>query len=93
MTPGFIRGGRRHDRADERWTCTECGGVQVAGNIGFPLLGSPKFSYKVRTLEVSVEVVARMCESCGLVEFRAKDPRPVKDARAALQRAGEAAQS
>ena len=95
MIPGRIKGGRRHDSGadEERWKCTGCGGIQVAGSIGFPLLGAPRFSYKLRTLEVSVEVVARMCESCGLVEFRAKDPRPVKDARAALLRAGEAAQS
>lgn len=74
----------------DRWECPRCGGVQVAGNVGFPLLGAPKFGYKLRATEVSVQVVARMCESCGLVEFWAKDPGPIKDARAALLRAGEA---
>lgn len=70
--------------------CPQCGGEQVTGSVGFPLRGAPKFSYKLRATEVSVEIVARMCESCGLVEFQAKDPRPIKDARAALRRAGEA---
>ena len=70
--------------------CPGCGGVLVAGSVGFPLRGAPKFSYKLRATEVSVALVARMCESCGLVEFRAKDPTPIRDARAALRRAGEA---
>jgi hypothetical protein len=91
MTPGR-GGGRRRDSgfSQQGRACPGCGGVQVSGSIGFPLLGAPKFSYKLRTLEVSVELAARMCESCGLVEFSAKDPKPVKDARAALLRAGEA---
>jgi hypothetical protein len=91
MMPG-LNAWRRNDlgAGETEGTCSACGGAQVAGTIGFPLLGAPRFGYKLRATEVSVEVTARMCESCGLVEFWAKDPKPIKDARAALLRAEEA---
>lgn len=82
--PGPRRGGG--DGAAAR-PCPECGGELVPGRVGFPLLGTPKFSYRVRTTEVTADIAATMCESCGLVTFRAADPSPVREARAALRRA------
>lgn len=67
--------------------CAECGGELVAGSVGLPLLGSPRFAYRLGTMDVAVDVAARMCESCGLVVFRVANPGPIRDARRALQRA------
>lgn len=68
-------------------TCAECGGALVDGSVGFPVLGGPRFSYKVKTMSVSADITARMCETCGLVEFRVTDPRRIRTARDAMRRA------
>lgn len=81
--PGPWRGGGDGAPAQQ---CPDCGGELVPGRVGFPLLGTPKFSYRVRTTEVTVDIAATMCESCGLVTFRAADPSPVREAHAALRR-------
>lgn len=66
--------------------CPSCGGFLVTGSVSMSLLGPPKFSYRLKTIDVSVDMAASMCESCGLVVFRVADPTPIRQARAALQR-------
>lgn len=67
--------------------CPQCGQSMVEGSVGFPILGASKFNYRLRTVDISVEIAAHMCESCGFVMFQAPDPRPIREARAALGRA------
>lgn len=67
--------------------CAECGGSLVDGSVAFPVLGGPRFSYKVKTMSVSAEIAARMCEACGHVEFRVTDPKRIRAARDAMRRA------
>ncbi len=75
------------DGGDETVPCPECGGELLTGSVAFPLLGAPKFAYRLKTLDVSVDLTARMCDRCGLVVFRACDPAPIREARSALRRA------
>lgn len=77
----------RANDSDEDLPCQECGGALVSGAVAFPVLGAPKFSYRLKTVDVSVDVGARMCDTCGLVVFRVADPGPIREARAAVRRA------
>lgn len=81
-----MRSVRRLQSGESTIPCPSCGGSLVTGTVGMSLLGSPKFSYRLKTIDVSVDVAASMCESCGLVVFRVADPTPIRQARAALQR-------
>lgn len=60
----------------------------MSGAVGLTLLGSPKFTYKIRHLEVSVPLQALLCEDCGEVRFRAPDPGRIRLAREGLAKAG-----
>lgn len=82
------RSGRAVNEVDDL-PCQQCGGAMISGGVAFPLLGAPKFSYRLKTVDVSVEIGARMCDTCGIVEFRVDDPKPIRDARAAARRASE----
>lgn len=81
-----VRG--RVQTGDSATPCPSCGGFVVTGSVSGSLLGTPRFSYRLKTVDVSVDVAASMCESCGLVVFRVPDPTPIRQARAALQRSG-----
>jgi hypothetical protein len=67
--------------------CLLCDGPTVRGTVGLTLLGAPKFTYKVRHLEVSVPLETLLCQSCGEVRFRARDTGVVRQAHASESRA------
>lgn len=64
-------------------TCPLCGGPWIDGRIAVPIVGSLRFVYRLGTNEVATEVAARMCESCGHVGLRARDPELIGRARRA----------
>jgi hypothetical protein len=66
--------------------CLLCDGPTVRGTVGLTLLGAPKFTYKVRHLEVSVPLDTLLCQSCGEVRFRARDTTTVRQAHASQTR-------
>ena len=67
--------------------CHLCGGELVEGGLAIPFLGPPRFTYKVKTVEVTVPVEASLCLGCGHVTLRAPDTEPVRQAATALDRA------
>ncbi|GAA5128251.1 hypothetical protein [Pseudonocardia adelaidensis] len=66
--------------------CPSCGGQWVDGRIAVPIVGSLRFTYRLGTTEVSTEVAARMCEDCGTVQLRARDPEAIVRAKRAAAR-------
>lgn len=68
--------------------CPECGGDLIIGTVAFPFLGTPRFAYRLKTVDVAVDLTARLCVDCGCVVLRAQDAEPIRQARAALHRAG-----
>lgn len=70
----------RHDNL----VCRECGGDLIRGSVGLAVIGAPKFTYRVRHLEVSVDLESYICERCGEVRLWAVDTTPIRRARAGL---------
>lgn len=71
---------------DETVPHCPCGGQWIDGRIAVPIVGSLRFAYRLGTTEVTTEVAARMCETCGAVQLRARDPEAIVRAqRAAAQ--------
>jgi hypothetical protein len=50
----------------------------IPGTIILPILGTPKFAHRVKGLSVETELDGLMCESCGEVSLRARDPERIK---------------
>lgn len=71
------------DRAPDEDTCRDCGGTLVEGSMALPLLGSPRFAYRLGTTEVTTEVAALMCLNCGTVRLRGRNPDRIRNAVAA----------
>ena len=63
--------------------CPLCGGQWVDGRIAVPIVGSLRFVYRLGTNEVATEVAARLCETCGHVDLRARNPEMIVRARRA----------
>lgn len=63
--------------------CPLCGGPWIDGRIAVPIVGSVRFVYRLGTNEVSTEVAARMCEACGHVGLRAREPGLISRAQQA----------
>ena len=63
--------------------CRDCGGKLVEGSMALPLLGPPRFAYRLGTTEVTSEVAALMCLDCGTVRLRARHPERIRGAVAA----------
>lgn len=63
--------------------CPSCGGRWIDGRIAVPIVGSLRFTYRLGTTEVATEVAARMCEGCGAVALRARDPQAIARAHRA----------
>jgi hypothetical protein len=63
--------------------CGDCGGTLVEGSMALPLLGSPRFAYRLGTTEVTTEVTASMCPDCGAVRLRGRNPERIRNAAAA----------
>lgn len=63
--------------------CRECGGRVVDGSMALPVLGSPRFTYRLGTTEVATDVAALMCLDCGTVRLCARDPERIRRAAAA----------
>lgn len=85
---------RRQDRVDaaaergfDRDTCRDCGGDLVEGSMALPVLGAPRFAYRLGTTEVTTEVAALMCVDCGTVRLRARNPERIRNAAAAARTA------
>ncbi|MPY57626.1 hypothetical protein [Streptomyces spongiae] len=64
-------------------SCRDCGGTLVEGSMALPLLGSPRFAYRLGTTEVTTEVAALMCPSCGTITLRGRNPDRIRNAVAA----------
>jgi len=64
-------------------TCPDCGGTVVEGSVALPVLGAPRFAYRLGTTEVSTDLAALMCVDCGTVRLRARDPERIRRAAAA----------
>jgi hypothetical protein len=60
-----------------------CTGPWVDGRIAVPIVGTLRFVYRLGTNEVATEVAARMCQECGHVDLRARDPETIVRAREA----------
>ncbi|MFF9035439.1 hypothetical protein ACF090_08220 [Streptomyces sp. NPDC014892] len=71
------------DSASAEDACRDCGGTLVEGSMALPLLGSPRFAYRLGTTEVTTEVAALMCLSCGTVRLRGRNPDRIRSAVAA----------
>ena len=71
------------DPAGDAPVCPACGGPWVDGRIAVPIVGSLRFVFRLGTNEVTTEVGAQMCESCGHVELRAQNPDVIARARRA----------
>jgi hypothetical protein len=65
--------------------CPGCGGAWIDGRIAVPVVGALRFSYRLGTTEVATEVAAQMCEGCGVVRLRARDPEAIVRARRAAE--------
>jgi Zn-finger nucleic acid-binding protein len=63
--------------------CPSCGGQWIDGRIAVPIVGSLRFAYRLGTTEVTTEVAARMCETCGTVQLQARDPESIVRAQRA----------
>ncbi|NGO08093.1 hypothetical protein G5C60_10645 [Streptomyces sp. HC44] len=68
------------DSAPAEDVCRDCGGTLVEGSMALPLLGSPRFAYRLGTTEVTTEVAALMCLSCGTVRLRGRNPDRIRNA-------------
>jgi hypothetical protein len=66
--------------------CPVCAGPWVDGRIAVPIVGTLRFVYRLGTNEVATEVAARMCQECGHVDLRARDPQTIVRAREAATR-------
>jgi hypothetical protein len=73
------------DTPHDQDVCRDCGGSLVEGSMALPLLGSPRFAYRLGTTEVTTEVAALMCVDCGTVRLRARDPGRIRSAAAARE--------
>jgi len=71
------------ENSPQREGCPLCGGQWIEGRIAMPLIGSLRFVYRLGTNEVATEVAATLCEDCGHVALRAKDPAMIGRARRA----------
>lgn len=69
--------------SEDRAACRDCGGELVEGSMALPVLGAPRFAYRLGTTEVTTEVAALMCVDCGTVRLRARDPGRIRGAAAA----------
>lgn len=69
--------------SEDRAACPDCGGDLVEGSMALPVLGAPRFAYRLGTTEVTTEVAALMCVDCGTVRLRARDPGRIRGAAAA----------
>lgn len=69
--------------SEDRDVCRDCGGELVEGSMALPVLGAPRFAYRLGTTEVTTEVAALMCVDCGTVRLRARDPARIRSAAAA----------
>lgn len=69
--------------SEDRDACRDCGGELVEGSMALPVLGAPRFAYRLGTTEVTTEVAALMCVACGTVRLRARDPERIRTAAAA----------
>lgn len=74
---------RPDDNTPAEDSCRDCGGTLVEGSMALPLLGSPRFAYRLGTTEVTTEVAALMCLSCGTVRLRGRNPDRIRNAVAA----------
>jgi hypothetical protein len=68
--------------------CPVCQGELIDGRVALPIVGSLRFVYRLGTMEVATEVLARMCTDCGHVALRARDPDLIRRAQQASSRAG-----
>lgn len=68
-----------------RDNCAGCGGELILGSVSLGLLSSPKFSYKLKAVEVSVPLKAWLCTGCGTVTLRTDDATPIVKAHTALE--------
>ncbi len=73
-------------------SCSTCGGELLRGELGLPILGMPRFSYRVKTTTVDTEVDGFMCSRCGAVVLRARHPQRITLAHEALRRAQQGKQ-
>jgi hypothetical protein len=71
------------DSAPAEDACRDCGGTLVEGSMALPMLGSPRFAYRLGTTEVTIEVAALMCLSCGIIRLRGRNPDRIRNAVAA----------
>lgn len=67
--------------------CPACRGELTDGRIAVPIVGSLRFVYRLGTTEVATEVAAQMCEDCGHVALRGRDPGLIGRARRAAEQA------
>lgn len=67
----------------EKDICPDCGGPLAEGTMALPVLGAPRFAYRLGTTEVSTEVAAHLCLDCGTVRLRARHPERIRSAAAA----------
>jgi|GEM_PF-4636163 hypothetical protein len=58
-------------------SCPSCGAELVKGDLAFPILGTARFSYKVKTFTVETEIFAYMCSRCAAIWLYAKDPTKI----------------
>lgn len=72
-------------RAAGERACPDCHGELVDGSMGLPLLGSPRFAFRLGAMEVTTEVRASMCRDCGRVLLHASDPDRIRVAAAAAR--------
>jgi hypothetical protein len=63
--------------------CPVCGGPWTDGRIAVPIVGALRFVYRLGTNEITTEVAASLCEDCGHVELRARNPELIGRARRA----------
>jgi len=63
--------------------CPVCAGPWVDGRIAVPIVGALRFVYRLGTNEVATEVAARMCQECGHVDLRARNPEVIVRAQQA----------
>jgi len=67
--------------------CPVCRGRWIDGRVAIPIVGSPRFVYRLGTNEVATEVIARMCTDCGHVELRGREPDLIRRAEQASSQA------
>ena len=82
------RSGSHEPAAAAHDVCGDCSGELIHGAVSLGLLSSPKFTYKLKAVEVSVPLKAWLCTSCGTVTFRTDDPSPIVKAHTAMETTG-----